>query len=98
LSVNFKNTGFWRKLASILVFSLAAETAQFVFAIGASDITDLITNTFGGALGLLLYDLCNKHVNTKKLDRSIDLIGTILLILFVLLRVLFLNVRYRSAR
>jgi glycopeptide antibiotics resistance protein len=97
LSVNFKNIGFWRKLASILVFSLAAETAQFVFAIGASDITDLITNTIGGALGLVLYDLCGKHVNTKKLNRSIVFIGTILLILFVLLRVLFFSVRYRSA-
>jgi glycopeptide antibiotics resistance protein len=69
LSVNLKKTNFWLKLACICVFSLAAEIAQFVFAIGISDITDLITNTFGGFLGLILYNLCNKYIHSEKLDR-----------------------------
>jgi glycopeptide antibiotics resistance protein len=97
LSVNFKRPSFWRKLAFVSVFSLAAEIAQFVFAIGATDITDLITNTFGGFLGLILYALGNKYIHTEKLDRFIVLAGTILLVLFILLRILFINVRFQSA-
>ena len=85
LSVNLKRANFWRRLAIILGFSLAAEMIQFVFAIGVTDITDVITNTAGGFLGLILYDLLNTFVDTKKLDRSIVIAGTILLALFVLL-------------
>ena len=85
LSVNLKRANFWRRLAIILGFSLAAEMIQFVFAIGVTDITDVITNTAGGFLGLILYDLLNTVVDTKKLDRSIVIAGTILLALFVLL-------------
>ena len=85
LSVNLKRANFWRRLAIILGFSLAAEITQFVFAIGITDITDVITNTAGGFLGLILYDLLNTVVDTKKLDRSIVIAGTILLALFVLL-------------
>ncbi len=99
LSVNFKRAAFWRKLAFVSVFSLTAEIAQYVLAIGATDITDLITNTIGGFLGLILYDLCKKYIHNEKLDRFIVVAGTILLILFILLRVLvFKNVRYQSAR
>ena len=36
-------------------FSLILETLQYVFAIGASDITDVINNTLGAALGMLLW-------------------------------------------
>lgn len=96
LSVSFKRVNFWRKLACVLVFSLIAEITQFVFAIGATDITDLITNTLGGFLGLILYDLSNKYINNVKLDRFIVLAGTILLVLFILLRVLFFNLSYQS--
>ena len=97
LSVNFKRTNFWRKLTFVLVLSLTAETAQYIFAIGATDITDLITNTFGGFLGLILYNLSNKYIKIEKPDRFIVLSGTILLVLFILLRVLFFNnVRYQS--
>jgi glycopeptide antibiotics resistance protein len=85
LSVNLKRAGFWQRLAIILGFSLAVEIIQFVFAIGVTDITDVITNTFGGFLGLIFYDLLNRFVDTKRLDRSIVIAGTILLALFVLL-------------
>ena len=85
LSVNLKRAGFWRKLAFVFIFSLAVEVIQFVFAIGVTDITDVITNTSGGFLGLILYALLNTFVDTKKLDRSIVIAGTILLALFIVL-------------
>jgi glycopeptide antibiotics resistance protein len=85
LRVNHKRATLWRRLAFVCVFSLAAETIQFVFAIGVTDITDVITNTFGGFLGLMLYELINKYVDDDKLDRFIVVAGTISLMVFVLL-------------
>ena len=76
LNVNFKKVRFLPKLAFILVFSFTAELIQYIFAIGATDITDLITNTFGGFLGLKLYDLSNKYIKNEKLDSVIISIGT----------------------
>ena len=98
LSVNLKRANFWRKLACVFIFSLAIEITQFVLMIGVSDITGIITNTFGGFLGLALYDLSNKYVDKKKLDRFIVVAGTILLILFVLLLGILLSrgFRYQS--
>ncbi len=83
LSVNFKKAGFLPKLAGILVFSVTAELIQYIFAIGATDITDVITNTAGGFLGLKLYEVSNKYVKSEKLDRVIISAGILLLVLFI---------------
>lgn len=87
LNVNFKTVGLLPKLAFILIFSFTVELLQYIFAIGATDITDLITNTAGGFLGLTLYDLSNKYISTKKLDRVIISIGILLLVLFISIHV-----------
>ena len=79
------------------MLSLAAEIVQFVFAIGRTDITDVITNTLGGSLGLALYEFGSRYVSEEKLDQFITVTSSILLITFVLLRTLFLRVRYHSA-
>ncbi|MEH7548183.1 glycopeptide resistance protein VanZ-A [Neobacillus vireti] len=83
LNVNFKEVGFLPKFAFILVLSLTFELIQFIFAIGATDITDVITNTVGGFLGLKLYGLSNKYINNKKLDRVIIFVGILLLVLLL---------------
>jgi len=86
LNVNFKQFGFLPKLTFIVVLSLTFELTQFIFAIGATDITDLITNTIGGILGLKIYDLSNKYTNNKKLDRVIVFVGILLLVLLLYYR------------
>lgn len=86
LNVNFKKVGCLPKFASILVFSFTVELIQFIFAIGTTDITDVITNTVGGFLGLTLYNLSNKYINNKKLDRVIITVGILLLVLFIVIR------------
>jgi glycopeptide antibiotics resistance protein len=86
LNVNFKKIRFLSKLTFILMFSVTAEIIQFIFAIGATDITDVITNTAGGFLGLKLYDLCNKYMDDEKLDRIIFSAGTFLLVAFIIFR------------
>jgi glycopeptide antibiotics resistance protein len=83
LNVNFKKTGFLPKLTFILAFSVAVELLQFIFAIGATDVTDVITNTAGGFLGLTLYGLSNKFINDEKLDSIIISGGIVFLLLFV---------------
>lgn len=45
-------------LGFILSFTL--ETMQFILSIGASDITDIITNTTGTIVGLFLYFILEK--------------------------------------
>jgi glycopeptide antibiotics resistance protein len=87
LSVNFKKAGFITKLAFITLFSLMAELIQYIFAIGAADITDLITNTFGGFLGLTVYGLGNKYISHKRLDRVIISIGAFLFVFFIAMHV-----------
>lgn len=93
LNLNFKKVSFLRKLASVLLFSLTVEIIQYIFAIGASDITDVITNTLGGFLGLELYSLSNKYIKDKKLDRVIISVGTLLLVLLI-----FIHVNHHFAR
>ena len=87
LNVNFKKIEFLPKFAFIVIFSLTAELLQFIFAIGATDITDVITNAVGGFVGLTLYDLSNKFINAEKLDRIIFSVGILLLVLFLSIHV-----------
>lgn len=94
LSVNFKKARFLPKLALILVFSITCELIQFIFAIGATDIIDVITNTLGGFLGLEVYSLISKYVNNKKLDRVIIFVGMLLLLLLIYYRIHVLKLRY----
>lgn len=54
----------WQAFAAILATSLVLETAQFVLALGVSDVTDLITNTIGGLLGVLLVARARRRFGT----------------------------------
>jgi len=83
LNVNFKITGFLPKLVMIMCFSLTAELIQYIFAIGATDITDVMTNTFGGFLGLTIYNVSSKYIHREKLDRLIISAGFLLMVLFL---------------
>lgn len=78
---------FWKKLLPIAGLSLIYETFQFVFGIGATDITDLINNTLGGAIGILI--LCVLSVlwrqKTVRILNRIGMIATALLLLFLFL-------------
>lgn len=83
LSVNFKKVRFLPKLVFIFFFSVTAELIQYIFAIGATDITDVIMNTVGGFLGLSLYSLSNRYIKNEKLDRVIVSLGIVLFVLFI---------------
>ena len=44
LSINFKRLNFGSRLLVVLGGSITAELIQYIFAIGATDITDVMTN------------------------------------------------------
>lgn len=62
--IDFK-IGFIRKVLPIFAVSLMYEAAQYCFAIGASDITDLLGNTLGGMIGIGLFAVCSKILKEK---------------------------------
>ena len=74
-----------------LIFSLVLEISQFIFKLGACDITDIITNTSGTILGLLGYLLLVKLFKNKdKINYVLKIIALIVTILFSLLITLLL--------
>lgn len=94
LSVNYKTVAIGQKLKYIAIFSIAVEMIQFIFAIGVTDITDVIANTLGGLLGLKLYELGVKYVDEDKQDKFILVSIVILLTILMLFRFFVLRVRY----
>ena len=94
LGVNFKEVSFSYKMAVISAFSLAVEIIQYSLAIGVADITDLITNTIGGFIGLAAYVTFGKHSNVGYLDRCILVAGTLILLTILYLRIFVFIVRY----
>lgn len=87
LKVTYKRN-FLETLVIVCSFSITIEILQFVFAIGATDITDIITNTIGGILGYGVYTSFNKIFGNKT-DKLLVNVGIIIFVIF-LVSVLFL--------
>ncbi|WP_027701261.1 VanZ family protein [Metaclostridioides mangenotii] len=81
------NWSFLKKIVPIAGVSLLFETLQFIFAIGVSDITDLIGNTLGGIIGVGVYFVFFKLFSTKtnKILNVLASIGTCIVALLPLL-------------
>lgn len=76
------------KIMTILCVSLALEILQFVFAIGRSDITDLLCNALGGLIGIGFFKLlflALKNKTNKVLNAVLLLITVCILVFFALL-------------
>lgn len=68
----FKRMPFWGKAVPVFAFSLALECSQYILAVGRFDITDLITNTVGGLIGIGFYLIGRALLRDKeKADRII---------------------------
>ena len=80
-------------IVSVLVMfatSLFYETAQYIFKIGCSDINDLISNTLGGIIGVIIYYILylifRKRTNT--VVTVLAFLGTIAVTVFVVISIL----------
>lgn len=67
--------------------SLSFEIIQFVLAMGASDITDIIANTAGAALGACVYLLAQRLFG-KKTNKIINIFAGIAIALLIALGIL----------
>lgn len=79
-----------KKISVAFFISLAVEVLQFVLAIGATDITDLIGNTIGGVIGIGVFYLFtrlfkNKTINILNILASISTVVLVSLISILLL-------------
>ena len=87
--VLFKKWNFLKNIFCFFLISLIVEGLQFILRVGAFDITDTITNTIGGVIGLTAFKAIQKVFQSSvKAQKSINIIaaaGTVLMILFLLL-------------
>jgi glycopeptide antibiotics resistance protein len=98
--VLFKRWTFVNKLFFFVSISLMFEGLQFILRVGAFDITDIINNTLGGIVGLLIFKTIEKLFNdSAKSQNFINIVaalGTALMIsLLLLLKLNMLPVRYQ---
>jgi len=78
--------GNMRSILYGILFSFTLELCQFVLSLGASDITDIITNTLGTAIGLCACVFIRKiFPNTVKTDRAINILAAIAISIFLFL-------------
>jgi glycopeptide antibiotics resistance protein len=98
--VLFNRWNYRRQLFFFFLVSLIVEALQFAFAVGAFDVTDIINNTLGGIIGLLIFKAIKKALNdsfkTQKFINIVAAIGTALMVLLLLLLKLnMLPIRYQ---
>lgn len=90
LSMLNPEEGMIKRILPIFFVSLTYEVMQYVLAVGASDITDLIDNTVGGAIGVVVF-MCFEKLLKEKTVRVLNILaacGTACLVaLLVLLAV-----------
>lgn len=96
----FERWNVGRKLFFVFFASLVVEGLQFILAIGAFDMTDIVTNTVGGMIGLMLFKGLEKAFNNRgKAQKFINLvaaIGSVLMVLLlILLKMDMLPIRYK---
>lgn len=91
-SLLFRNKSTLKVIGSVFGISLAYEIIQFIFAIGASDITDLICNTAGGLIGMAAVYVLSIVLKDKThmILNRVAVACTVLVIVFLFL-LLFVN-------
>jgi glycopeptide antibiotics resistance protein len=91
---------FGKKLFLVFLVSLIIEGLQYILAIGAFDITDIITNVLGGIIGVMIFKVIGyvfkDSIKAQKFMNIIAAIGTVLMILLlILLKMNMLPIRYQ---
>lgn len=88
LGVLVEKWNFGKKVLLFFSLSFLLEVSQFVLKVGAFDVTDLINNTIGGVMGLIIYTWLvmafKSRIKTQKIINITALIGTVLIISFLM--------------
>ncbi len=90
ISMLFMEWGVFKKVFTIFAVSSLYEILQYIFAIGGSDITDLINNTLGGIIGIVIYFIFKKifKEKTTKILTILAFICTVVTVLFLALLII----------
>lgn len=76
----------WKTAGKVLFIfgaSFTLEAAQYILAIGGSDITDIITNTFGGFLGLGVYFAAEKLFGRERAERVFTILAAVVTVIVI---------------
>ena len=86
------NWKFIKMAAVPFGISLVYEIIQYIFAVGACDITDLINNTLGGIVGILIFKL-RRRVLGDKAFKVVNIFSSVCVVLIVIMMgaLIFLN-------
>jgi len=100
IGVLFKRWTYGKKIFLFFNISLLIEGLQFILKVGAFDTTDIITNSLGGIIGLLIFKVIEKAFkNNFKAQKFVNIIaatGTVLMtLLLLLLKLNMLPVKYQ---
>lgn len=87
---------FVKKLLAISGLTFVFEAIQFIFAIGRADITDVLSNTLGGIIGIGIYALLSRVLKGRT-NKVINVLVAVFTILALLL-VAFLLMSHRWVR
>ena len=91
VALQLKNFTLKKALSLIVGASLTIEIIQLTFARGATDIDDVILNTIGGLIGVLIYISFKKLFKTRaKVQKAISLLSIIIGIPIILLVVVLI--------
>lgn len=86
-----RNSKIFKNIIIIILTSFAFELFQYIFGIGASDITDIITNTIGGVIGIIIYIIIKMIFKDNiKIKNFITICSIIVLILVSLILIALL--------
>lgn len=84
----FEKWNFAKKVALFSSISFLLEVSQYILGIGAFDITDIINNSLGGLIGLMIYKGVEKvfknRLKAQKFVNILTLTGTIFIFSFLL--------------
>jgi glycopeptide antibiotics resistance protein len=85
----FKRWNIGKKLSFFFLISLICEGVQFILGVGVFDITDIINNTLGGFIGLMIFKgiqaAFNNELRTRQFINIFALTGTSLMFLMLFL-------------
>lgn len=65
----------WKCLLAGTLLSLLYESLQYLLAVGASDITDLINNSLGALAGILIYRLAARFFPAARVSRVLTILA-----------------------
>lgn len=80
-----------KKIIILALVSLSFELFQYVFSTGITDINDIILNTTGGIVGILLYNVLKSILKEDRANKLIvilgGIVGILLAVLFTILNI-----------